>query len=57
MKILGNCLFKAPQVKKWVFLAEGLFLGRVGKMKKNKYFQNYWTRQKKENLSFKIFVP
>jgi len=30
MKILGNCLFKAPQVKKWVFLSRRLIFRAGG---------------------------
>jgi hypothetical protein len=35
------------------FKAEGLISGWVGKIKKNKYFQNYWTRQELVALSSK----
>jgi len=32
---------RPPSQRMGIFKAEGLFLGRAEKMKKNKYFQNY----------------
>jgi hypothetical protein len=53
----GTIRGRSPPKQKMGFLkAEGLFSGWVGKMKKNKYFQNYWTKHKNFKVSFKIFV-
>ena len=44
---------ESPLAEKWVFLSGSLIFRWMGKIKKNKYFQNYWTKQSENALSSK----